>query len=470
MARQKIVVDPVTRIEGHLGIEVEVDRGRVVDARCMSAMFRGFEIILKGRDPRDAQHITQRICGVCCASHALAASYSLDNAFGVTPPEGARIIRNLALGADYLHSHILHFYHLAALDYVLGPEIPPFVPRYKEDYRLPKNVNDRCVSHYLEAFKMRTIAHEMRALLVGKAPHHVGFVPGGVTHAPTIDKIAGYLWRLRKLQNFINNVYIPDALAIASVYKDYKKIGVGHRNLLAFGIFDLDSSGKNKLLKRGRYTRGRLLDVDAAKITEDVKHSWYKDDTSRRNPTEGVTEPQPNKEGAYSWAKAPRYDDLPHEVGPLARMWVNRDYQEGVSVIDRHVARALETQKIANALEGWLLQLKLNVPVWAECLVPESSEGCGMVDAPRGALGHWIRIRDKKIENYQCVVPTTWNVSPRDDKGVRGPIEEALINTPVADPDNPIELVRVVRSFDPCIACTVHLIKPKGQMKKFRVV
>jgi hydrogenase large subunit len=436
----------------------------------MCTLFRGFEIILKGRDPRDAQHITQRICGVCPASHALAASYNLDSAFGVTPPDNGRIIRNLVVGSNYIQSHILHFYHLAALDYVLGPDVPPFIPRYKGDYRLPKDVNDACVAHYLEALKMRMRAQEMLAIFGGKMPHHISFVPGGVTVQPTVDKIASFLWRLRELQDFINNVYVPDVLAVASVYKDYKDIGKGHGNLLAYGVFDLDSSGKNKLLKRGRYTRKRLSDVDAAKITEDVKHSWYMDETSGRNPADGATEPQPHKPEGYSWAKAPRYGGLPHEVGPLARMWVNGDYQEGISVIDRHAARALEAQKIANAMEGWLLELKPGAPVWAECSIPDSSEGCGMVEAPRGALGHWIRIENKKIENYQCVVPTTWNVSPRDDRGVRGPIEEALIDTPVADPDNPIELVRVVRSFDPCIACTVHLIKPNGQIKKFRVV
>ncbi len=469
MPKQKIVIDPVSRIEGHLGIEVEVAHGKVTDAKSRATLFRGFEIILKDRDPRDAVHITQRICGVCSASHALAAAYNLDNAFGVTPPDNARIIRNLVVGANYIHSHILHFYHLAALDYITGPDKPPFIPRYKADYRLSKKQNDACVAHYLEALKIRTIPHEMRALFVGKAPHHVGFVAGGVTQKPTVDKIKGFLWRLKKVQDFIDNVYVPDVMTIASAYGDYKKIGAGHKNLLAYGVFDLDSTGKNKLFKRGRYTDGKLLDVDAAKITEDVKYSWYKDETSGKNPADGVTDPQPGKPNAYSWAKAPRYEGVPYEVGPLARMWINGDYKDGISVLDRHAARALEAQKIANSLESWLMQLKLNQPIYAECSVPDSAEGCGMVEAPRGALGHWLRIKDHKIENYQCVVPSTWNTSPRDDKGIVGPMEKALIDTPVANPDNPVEALRVVRSFDPCMACSVHLIKPNGQMKKFRV-
>jgi len=470
MANQKIVIDPISRIEGHLGIEVEIAGGKVADARSVATMFRGFEIILRGRDPRDAPHLTQRICGVCSADHAFACVCGLENAFGITIPENARIIRNLVVGANYLHSHILHFYHLSALDYVTGPDTAPFIPRYKGDYRLAKDVNEACVAHYLEALKIRTLPHEMRALFAGKAPHHVGFLAGGVTQKPTIDNIDGYLWRLKKVQDFINNVYVPDAMAIASAYGDYKKIGVGHKNLLAYGVFDLDASGKNKFFKRGRYANGKSQQLDIAKVTEDVKYAWYDNKTSGKVPAEGATEPILNKEGAYTWSKAPRYDGVPYEVGPLARMWINGDYRKGISVMDRHIARALEAQKVANALSEWVVQLKPGGDVWTECSVPQSAQGYGLVEAARGALGHWVNIKNSKIENYQCVVPSTWNISPRDDKGVRGPIEEALIGTAVADADNPIEIVRVVRSFDPCLACAVHLIKPNGQMKKFRVV
>ena len=469
MERQKVIIYPVTRIEGHLKITVRISKGKVIDAYSSGTLWRGLEIILKGRDPRDAQHITQRICGVCPVSHATASSFCLENAFGVTVPDNARIIRNLVLGSNYIQSHILHFYILAALDYVVGPQEAPFIPRYKGDYRLPKNVNDACVAHYLQALKMRMKAHEMLAIFGGKMPHHVSFVPGGVTVQPRVDKIASFLWRLRELQNFIDNVYIPDVLAVAEFYSDYKNIGVGCQNLLSWGGFDLDSQGKEKLLKRGRWINGRALPADPANVTEDVKHSWYKDETTGKHPSVGATEPQPKKEGAYTWSKAPRYDGLPYEVGPLARMMINGDYKEGISVIDRHAARALETKKVALAMEEWLMQLKPREAICAEHHVPVSAEGVGLMEAPRGALGHWIKISGKKIENYQSVVPTTWNASPRDDKGLRGPIEKALLDTPVADPDNPIELVRVVRSFDPCIACAVHLIKPNGQMKTFLI-
>jgi hydrogenase large subunit len=472
MATQKIVIDPVTRIEGHLKITCEVDDGKVIDAYSSGTMWRGIENILKGRDPRDAQHITQRICGVCPMAHGTAATLCLDDAFKVVVPDNGRIIRNLLLGSNYIQSHILHFYHLAALDYVVGPDVPPFVPRYKGDFRLPKNLNDAYVGHYLLALEMRKKAHEMLAVFGGKMPPQMTMLPGGVTVTPTVDKIASFLWRLRELQAFINDVYIPDVLGVAEVYSDYKKIGIGHGNLLAYGGFPLDSQNKEKFCKAGRYTRGRIVGFDPQKVTEDIKYSWYKDGGSGKNPYDGVTDPDAEKKDAYSWLKAPRYDNQPYEVGPLARMWVNGDYRQGISVIDRHAARALETKKIAEAMEGWLLQLKPGAPSWAECKVPESSEGMGLTEGSRGALGHWIKISKGKIENYQAVVPTTWNCGPRDDKGVRGPVEESLVGTAIVDVENPLEIVRIVRSFDPCIACAVHLIRPDNgpEITKFRVI
>lgn len=472
MATQKIVIDPVTRIEGHLKITCEVDDGKIIDAYSSGTMWRGIEVILRGRDPRDAQHITQRICGVCPMAHGTAATLCLDDAFKVTIPDNGRIIRNLLLGSNHIQSHILHFYHLAALDYVIGPDIPPFVPRYKGDFRLPKDLNDAYVAHYLQALEMRKKAHEMLAVFGGKMPPQMTMLPGGVTVTPTVDKIASFLWRLRELQAFINDVYIPDVLGVAEVYSDYKKIGIGHGNLLAYGGFPLDSQNKEKFFKAGRYTKGSIVGFDPLKVTEDIKYSWYKSGDSGKNPYDGVTDPDAEKKDAYSWLKAPRYDNQPYEVGPLARMWVNGDYRQGISVIDRHAARAIEAKKIAEAMEGWLLQLKPGAPSWAEYKVPESGEGMGLTEGARGALGHWIKIAKGKIENYQAVVPTTWNCGPRDDKGVRGPVEESLVGTAIADAENPLEIVRIIRSFDPCIACAVHLIRPNNgaEIKKFRVV
>ena len=227
---------------------------------------------------------------------------------------------------------------------------------------------------------------------------------------------------------------------------------------------------KQNCLNQGRFINNSIMDFDAGQITEDVKYSRYQSFTTAKKPSEGMTEPDAEKEGSYSWLKAPRYDGQPYEVGPLARMWINGDYRQGVSVIDRHAARAIEAKKVAEAMEEWVLQLKPGESAYAESILPESAQGVGLTEGARGALGHWIKISNKKIENYQAVVPTTWNCSPRDDSGARGPVEEALVGTPVVDADNPLEVVRIVRSFDPCIACAVHLIKPSGEIKQFRVI
>ena len=314
------------------------------------------------------------------------------------------------------------------------------------------------------------LAHEMRAIWTGKAPHHVGFMPGGVSEQPTVDKIAGYIWRLKKVKDFIENVYIPDVLAVADIYSDHKAVGIGYGNLIAYGVFNLNRKGMKKLFNRGVYINGETMPLDPAKISEDVFFSYYKDDSSGKNPMDGVTDPLPHKEGAYSWGKAARYNRAPCEAGPLARMWINGDYTAGTSAIDRHAARALEAKKIADQLEEWATQLRLGETIYEKSEMPKEGKGMGLSEAPRGALGHWVRVKNSKVENYQVMTPTVWNVSPRDDKGVRGPTEEALIGCPVADPDNPIEIARVVRSFDPCLACTVHLIKPSGEMKPFRIV
>ncbi len=470
MATQKITIDPVTRIEGHLKITVEVNDGKVSDAYCSGTLWRGIEVILRGRDPRDAAQITQRICGVCPMAHGTASILCLDDAFKVAVPDNARIIRNLMLAANHLQSHILHFYHLAALDFVNGPAIAPFVPRYSGDFRLPPKANDAYVAHYLQALEMRKKCHEMLAIWGGKMPAQTAMIVGGVTCHPTVDKIAAFLWRLREIKAFVNDVYIPDVLGVADIYPDYKQIGRGYGNLLSYGAFPLDAAGKSKLFKAGRFTKDRVLDFDINKITEDVKYSRYKSSNTGKKPSEGMTEPDAEKNGSYSWLKAPRYDGQPYEVGPLARMWVNGDYRQGISVIDRHAARALEAKKLADAMEEWVLQLKPGEPICAEAKVPDSGEGMGLTEGARGALGHWIKIANKKIENYQAVVPTTWNCAPRDDKGNRGAVEEALVGTSIVDTDNPLEVVRIVRSFDPCIACAVHLIKPSGEIKKFRVV
>ncbi len=502
----KIVIDPVTRIEGHLKIETVVDDGVVKEARSTGNLFRGIELILRGRDPRDAQVITQRICGVCPQSHGVAAALNLDSAFGIADkiPDNARIMRNLIQGAHVIQDHILHFYHLAALDYVdvaelanyggkdsdlnsikdfiSRGELAPFLPRYEGDYRLPAEINQQAVSHYVKAFDIRRIGHEMVSVFSGKVPHSVGIVPGGVTTPPTIDKIISFLWRLRILKDFINNTYIPDVLAIAGAYPDYFEIGVGCKNLLSYGAYDLegedpDLTRRKRLLKQGTTSADlKPGGLDITKITEDVRHSWYQDSSSGRHPTQGETKPEYEKGEAYSWVKSPRYDGKVYEVGPLARVAVTYAYGDQTmkdlvdsslaqlkappsalfSVLGRHLARALCAKYIADSMDKWLLELKPGEPTFVEYTIPEEGMGMGLTEAARGALGHWIEIKDKKIANYQCVVPTTWNASPEDDKGNPGPMEQAIVGTRIRDKSNPFEIVRIVRSFDPCLACAVH--------------
>ena len=463
-----ITIDPVTRIEGHLKIEVVVDdvggTQQVVDAHCSGTMFRGFEQLLVGRDPRDAVHYTQRICGVCPVSHGMASAMNLEDAFGVTPPDNGRLMRNLALGANFLQSHILHFYHLAAPDYIDTTgvlDMSPWSPRWVTPDMVTGSTAQTLVNHYVQALHIRRKTHQMCAIVAGRAPHVATFVPGGNTEVPATDRIAEFRALLTEVRAFIDGTFLPDINLMASVFADYFSIGTGCGNLLAYGVFDLDAAGSNRLLARGRYTSGASLPVDPVQITEYVQHSWFTPASGGVNPADGVTEPDAHKAGAYSWLKAPRYAGMPHEAGPLARMWVNGDYTNGISVLDRLAARALETKKIADAMDGWLDELVPGQPVYQPNDVPTTASGTGLTEAPRGALGHWVDVSSGTTSRYQVVTPTAWNASPRDDAGVLGPIEQALVGTPVADADQPVELLRVVHSFDPCLACAVHLARPK---------
>jgi hydrogenase large subunit len=493
----KIIIEPITRIEGHLDVEVSVGTvdglQQVIDAKSSAVMFRGFEKILLDRDPRDATIYTQRICGVCPISHAMASTLNLESAFGVEPPDNGRILRNLVLGANFIMSHILHFYHLSALDYINTDgiiDISPWTPRYVTPDMVTGPVAEALVGHYVQALEMRRKAHQMGAIFGAKLPCTSTFVPGGCTEVVTENKISDFSALLDELQSFIDNVYIPDVLTVAEAFSEYFSIGVGCGNLLAYGVFDLDVSGTTKLLARGRYTEGEVGNVDPSLITEYVAYSRYTPESGNLNPSVGITEPDIKKPKAYSWIKSPRYLDKVHEAGPLARMFVSYLAEEPTvqglvnhvldhfgagtdalfSVLGRHAARALECKFIADSMDGWLEELIVEDPVYTYSPIPESGAGIGLTEAPRGALGHWIDINNSKISRYQVVTPTSWNASPRDDLEQRGPIEEALIGTPVAVTDQPIEVLRVIHSFDPCIACAVHLVTPEGQsLAKFRV-
>jgi len=517
---KKITVDPITRIEGHLKIEVEIENGRVKNAWSSGTMARGFEALLTGKDPRDASFVTSRFCGVCYSVHQLASARALDHAFGATVPWGGNLIRNLVMGAEYIYDHLIHFYQLSALDYidimaianyngkdkdllavkdkivglVKANDTFPLTPRYKPD---DFSVNDpemvtSAVKHYIDALKMHAKARNMGAIWGGRTPHYQNIVVGGVTSYPDVNQVARFRTMLDEQKKFVEEVYIPDVLAFGTgpLWKLAEAgVGGGHYNYLSYGDFQRDEAGKDLVFPSGVIigldsSNIKVNPVDTEKITESVKFSWYRENKPV-HPYKGEQVFDLDKKGAYSFVKAPRYDGKPLEVGPLARMLVSKNpilidlVKKGAKpgAVARHAARAIETKLIVDACYGWLDELLTEITKpgfkihdaehWDP---PESGMGSGFHEAPRGALGHWVKVKNKKIENYQAVVPSTWNASPRCENGTRGQYEESLIGVPVPDPDNPINIVRVIRSFDPCLACAVHLIDPRtNEIKKFLV-
>lgn len=461
-----VTIDPVTRLEGHLRADVTVDavdgRQQVVDAHVSGTSFRGFETMLVGRDPSEAPHLTQRICGVCSVPHGVAAATALEKAAQGTIPENARLLRNLVMGANFIQSHILHFYHLSLLDYVGGPGMPPWEPQWNVDRRIGGEDAARLVDHYKAALKAVRQTNEMAAVFAGRQPHSPAFVPGGFTNVPTADQVAEFRKYGGMIADFVRNVYVPDVDLVASRYPEYNQLGRGYGNLLALGGFPLDAAAKGLFFAGGRVTDGgkETQSVNPEAIAEQVACSWYDNGSTNRHPSRGTTQAAYPKEGAYSWLKAPRYEGQPHETGPLARMTVGGLYRKGISVHDRHRARAAEALKIVEVLPSWLDEIKPGETAYSRWTAPAEAEAAGLTEAPRGALGHWLAIRQGKIAHYQVVTPTCWNGSPRDDQQKPGPIEKALVGTPVADSKQPVEVLRIIHSFDPCLACAVHMCRP----------
>lgn len=467
----KAAIDPITRIEGHLGVEIEVDTvggvQQVVDARAMGTLFRGFEVILQGRDPRDAPIITSRICGVCPTAHAKVAALTLDHAFGITPPRAARVLRNLVEGACMLESDLLHFYLLSLPDYIQGPDKGPWLPAWDTGRRFDAGTMTRFRDHYLQAIEQRRRVHEMAAIFGGKLPHTPAYIAGGFTAVPTADQVQTFRAVLASVTTFIESVYLPDVERLASLHEEYLTWGQGPGNLLSFGVFELNADGTQKLFPQGRREAGddAPSGVNIQAITEEVKHSWYADQTDGLHPSAGETVPRYPKPNAYSWLKAPRYEGHTYECGPLARMWVAGEYRNGISVMDRHRARAREALIIAQAMSTWLDDLPLGTSVYTAHELPDQASGVGLTEAPRGALAHWVDIADGRIARYQVLTPTCWNVSPRDGAGRPGPLEDALIGLPINNIDEPIEALRVIHSFDPCLDCATHVMRPGERSK-----
>jgi hydrogenase large subunit len=560
----RIVVDPVTRIEGHLRIEAVVENGVITDAYSAGTMIRGLEKILIGRDPRDAWAITERVCGVCTTVHALASVRAVEDALGIAVPPTAELVRNIMLTTQYVQDHVIHFYHLHALDWVDIVNALKADPKKTADlaqsfstydkntaahfndvqkkikafaasglgifangywghsaYKLPPEANLLAVAHYLDALEWQKEIVKIHAVFGGKNPHP-NYLVGGVPCSIDADEVAAInserlnlVSRLiSQADEFVNQVYIPDLLAVASFYKDWAGHGGGLKNYLCYGDFPTKGYGQTESLK---FARGAILGRDlstvhpvnardAQEIKEYIAHSWYSyegGDAAGIHPWAGETKinysgPQPPFETLagyekYSFLKTPRWKENPMEVGPLARLLVSyasghSDVKELIgmvlgklnvpvdalfSTLGRTAARGVDAALAMVWLKDFFGQLMdrvktrevstFNNEKWDPKTWPAECEGVGLVEAPRGALAHWIKIKNGKIDNYQLVVPTTWNGSPRDAKSQRSSFEEALIGTPVANIEQPVEILRTIHSFDPCLACAVHLYDPQGR-------
>ncbi|MEJ2128467.1 MAG: nickel-dependent hydrogenase large subunit [Woeseiaceae bacterium] len=561
----RIVVDPITRIEGHLRIEAQMDGDRIAEAYSSGTMVRGIEIILQGRDPRDAWAFAQRICGVCTLVHGIASIRAVEDALDYEIPKNAQLIRNLMIGAQYVHDHVMHFYHLHALDWVdvvsalqadpaatstLAQSISNYSkssPGYFADmqkkvkdfveagqlgifakaywghpaYKLPPEANLMAVAHYLEALAWQRDVARLHTIFGGKNPHP-HFLVGGVPSPIDLNSDSGInSARLATVQDiitqmreFVDQVYVPDTLAIASFYKDWGAQGEGVGNFLCYG--DLPENGiadpSSYLFPRGAILNRDLSTIhevdlhEQGQIEEYVAHSWYDYSTGKASglhPYDGETVfnydgPTPpydqlDVEQSYSWLKSPRWKGNVMEVGPLARVLMlyasgHEQTQELVnytlqtldipvealfSTLGRTAARTLETKVVADNLQVWYDNLigniksgdtrTFNETLWDPSTWPKSARGAGFMEAPRGGLAHWVVIEDGKIANYQAVVPSTWNAGPRDAEGQPGPYEAALAGHQMVDPQQPVEILRTIHSFDPCIACAVHVTDPDGE-------
>lgn len=467
---EKIIINPLTRISGFLQIEVEIKNHKVVDAKSSGMLFRGFEKILEGRPPLDAIYLTQRICGICSTAHSIASADALEHALKVVPNDNDSMIRQVVHGCEFLQNHLRHFYQYTFPDYVNGPEINPLYKESYGDYRLPESLNKKLSEHYIESIKYSREAHKMLAILAGKAPHNHGVFVGGITVNMNASIFIEVKAILSSIKAFIENIMLEDVYIIAKYYNDYFYNGKGYGNFMSYGVFDDNLDEPLKYVSPGILIRNQRYPLEANKITENIYYAWYKAADVNIKPETGYIEPDINKENAYSWVKAPRYNGYPMEVGPLARMWLSGEYNRGISTMDRTIARVLEAKKVCNIMQNLLSKIIMKPADQKIYETPEKAGGIGLKDTTRGALGHWLSIEDKRIKNYTIITPTTWNLSPTDSSGVKGVVEKALMGTTVKNPANPVELGRIVRSFDPCVSCATHIISDNHLNINIRVI
>ncbi|HBN84330.1 MAG TPA: Ni/Fe hydrogenase [Clostridiales bacterium] len=451
-------------------INADIDNNIVEDARTEGLLFRGFEKMLEGRSPLDAVYFTQRICGICSAAHSVASTMALEDALGIHISEQGRYLRDIIHGCEFLQNHIRHFYQYTAPDFIKFPEGNTLFETDHTDFRLPQNKNDSVVGHYFDSLEYSRSAHEMLAILGGKAPHNHGVFIGGITTQATLEKISRLRSLIVGIRRFVCEKMIPDAYTIAEYYHEYFSIGGGYGNLLTFGCFNGYERLGSLYVKPLEYSEGKINELYPGEITETVYSSWYTARPETYMPFETIPEPDIKKSGAYSWVKAPRYRGLAYEVGPLARMWLSGDYRNGISTMDRTLARVLEAKKIANIMLTLLDHLIPGVEVQKEYDIPHSAYGAGLIDTTRGALGHWVKIENQVISLYQIITPSVWNLSTRDRNNLPGPGEKAMIGTMIINPDSPVELGRIIRSFDPCVSCATHVYSKGNLIKTMQVV
>lgn len=453
-----ISINPITRISGFLQIDVEVENHKVVDARSSGLLFRGFEKMLLGRSPFDAIYFTERICGICSTAHSVTSTLALEDAFKITPKENSLRLRDIIHGLEFIQNHLRHFYLYTLPDFIITPDIQPVYSQGNYDLRLSDKLNKRISSHYLMAVEYSMLAHEALAVLGGKAPHNHGIFVGGVTEKLDSSKYIQIKSIIDKIKNFIINHMIEDVYTISKYYNDYFKIGSGYGNLMSYGLFDSYLEKSFYYVSPSTSINGELNKFHPTKITENIYNSWYQGETLQKDMQIENTDADMDKPQGYTFVKAPRYEGYAMEVGPLARMILSKNYENQVSMMDRTIARVLEAKKVIETIEDLLEKTAYEDVSQDIYEIPDKAFGVGVTDTTRGALGHWISIEDKKISNYNIVTPSVWNCSPTDSQGVKGVIEKALIDTEIQNISKPVEIGRIVRSFDPCISCATHVI------------
>lgn len=458
MSKKRVMFSPVTRLSGLLSVEIEVENNKIREANASSTMFRGYEWIMRGREITDAVYLTQRVCGICSLAHGAVASYLLDEVFDNDISENAQFLRNIMYGADFLQNHIRHFYLFSLPDFVRMPDKPPFQGQNLADARLSAQDNQRLVDHYFEGIKASQKSHELLALFGGKAPHQHSFLYGGVTVAPTVDKITRAIALLQEIREFIQSCMLPDTELIAKHYNDYYRIGVTSGRLLSFGLFRFGNKNEKALWRSGAIYDNELYWPNVHLISEDVTSSWFESDYNAETNKEEM-KPAPKKSDAYTWIKSVKYAGWHFEVGPLARMIINGFYRGGTSTMDRIYARTMETYLISELMQEWFKKLEPGPPPLKQKKEIVKKRVTAVTDAMRGALLHSACIEAGEIVQYNIITPTVWNFSPKDKYGEYGPAESALVGTEIPEQGMLFTILgRIVRSFDPCLACATHVL------------